>query len=154
MAGERYGEETNMGLTIYMACDRCDRQPENDMVFFADGGDHWRQYALCDQHLPRTPRVLIWRHQWRIGRTLATFLGLGVGQGGCLKCRTPWYCIRDHPTPYNDGASGCFPLCDKCWGDLTPGRRLPYYKQLFAIWNEPEDSPKRRDITAAVLAGM
>jgi hypothetical protein len=30
--------------------------------------------------------------------------------------------------------SSCFPLCEQCWQELTPGQRLPYYRALVDSW--------------------
>lgn len=141
-------------LEIFLPCDRCRVKPQNDMVFsrveWGEHGEVWRQFALCDKHLPLTPRVLIWRHQWRIGRICASLLGLGIGMTGCLKCATPWDCVRSHSTTYS-GSSGCFPLCERCWDELTPTQRLPYYRKLIDLWNDEMPWPL---IEAAVLAGL
>ena len=29
-----------------------------------------------------------------------------------------------------------FPLCERCWSDLTPRERWPYYLALFNSWEE------------------
>jgi hypothetical protein len=29
---------------------------------------------------------------------------------------------------------GCFALCERCWSELTPRERLPYYLQIWELW--------------------
>lgn len=51
---------------------------------------------------------------------------------------------------------GCFPLCEQCWGELTPEQRLPYYRTLLDSWKShgnPEVESKWTGMKAAVLAG-
>lgn len=146
---------TESRLEMYCPCDVCGGKPQNDMTFTRWQENSWLQYSLCNKHLPKlSPRVWVWMHQWRIGRKLATFLGLGIGYGGCYKCGTPWNCIRSHTTDYTPG-QGCFPLCEKCWQELTPEQRLPYYDQLIAAWQAQGlvDSDTIEQIHTAVLEG-
>lgn len=144
-----------MTLRMYSPCDVCDTEVENDMIFHRRLPDTsgWLQYSLCDKHLPiLEPRTHIWKHQWRIGRQLATLLGLGIGLGGCYKCGTPWDCVRSHTTPFAH-YSGCFALCEKCWQELTPQQRLPYYEKLMAQWGDAKTLPEVELIRTAVLEG-
>lgn len=70
----------------------------------------------------------------RIGRfspRLAQWLSCGYGW--CLRCKTPWNLVDDHET-YYDISNGCFPLCEKCWTELTPRGRLPFYRELIESW--------------------
>jgi len=81
--------------------------------------------------------------------------------GACLKSYKQ---AIFHTTQYTEG-SGCFPLCEKCWSELTPPERLSYYRQLWQKWvNDDGGDPQGRingrayedvwlDIEAAVLAG-
>lgn len=74
------------------------------------------------------------------------------GTSTCLRCVTPWSQVEEHSTPYGDGMSGCFPLCESCWQDLTPELRLPYYRILILeVWESLEDWPS---IESSVLAGL
>lgn len=56
------------------------------------------------------------------------------GYSGCRRCGTPWWACREHVTPYGDEGEGCFPLCQRCWGELHPVDRLPYYGELIRHW--------------------
>jgi len=85
---------------------------------------------------------------------------LAPGFSWCFRCETPWRFVHGHDTPYaydHQGAvtRSCFPLCEKCWAELTPEQRLPYYRQLWDVWTS-SGSVEDRDwqgIEAAVLAG-
>ena len=71
--------------------------------------------------------------------------------GACERCGTTWKYVKGHPTFYTQ-TWGMSPLCEKCWMDLTPEERVPYYRQLYERWGQPET--ERWDaIQAAVLAG-
>jgi hypothetical protein len=75
----------------------------------------------------------------------------------CLCCGSSWKLVRKHSTMYNK-TDGCFPLCKVCWRKLeTPTRRLPYYRQLFNIWNANSNvahtEAEWQQIEAAVRAG-
>lgn len=84
----------------------------------------------------------------RIGRLLAP------GFGACLRCMTPWRFVREHITRYTP-SSGCFPLCEKCWAEMTPEQRRTYYVELIAMWEmtEPVEGAKRAAVLAAVAEG-
>ena len=66
----------------------------------------------------------------RIGKLLAP------GWGWCLRCETPWRFVRYHVTDYGDRGHGCLPLCEKCWAEMTPQRRIPFYHCLIWDWHE------------------
>ena len=53
--------------------------------------------------------------------------------GTCGRCGRPWNVCKPHTTDYKIGY-GCFPLCEDCWGELTPEKRLPYYRKLYDRW--------------------
>jgi hypothetical protein len=55
------------------------------------------------------------------------------GYSHCYRCGRPWPICTHHITPI-DANSGCFPLCEDCWVELTPKERLPFYYQLIAEW--------------------
>lgn len=80
------------------------------------------------------------------------------GSGTCGRCDLPFYAVEGHSTDYR-GGEGCFPLCEKCWSELTPKERLPFYEQLWKQWKErnvEQDylAPERwQQIKKAVLAG-
>ena len=85
----------------------------------------------------------------RLGRWSKFF---ALGYGCCLKCRTPWKFVHYHVTRFESGR-GCFPLCRKCWKELSPNRRLPYYRELFSrVWDSPRDV-EWSAIQTVVLAG-
>lgn len=72
------------------------------------------------------------------------------GYGCCGKCGTSWLFVEGHSTPYNDH-SACFPLCERCWDELTPDERLPYYADLIlGVWEDPDKWPL---VKTAVLEG-
>ena len=52
---------------------------------------------------------------------------------GCGRCRRTWCFAEGHGTWYEDN-QGMSPLCEDCWGALTPERRLPYYHELHDGW--------------------
>lgn len=53
---------------------------------------------------------------------------------GCLRCRISPTFAAFHTTPDSDHG-GCSPLCQLCWDELhEPEFRLPYYRQLFDLW--------------------
>jgi len=103
---------------------------------------------------------------------------LSPGYGTCGRCGRPWNRVEEHTTWFQEDPSepsskndsdltifvldmGCFPLCEECWGELTPKERLPYYRELFNEWTLEairdgyEAPPKKQweSIRAAVLAG-
>ena len=81
---------------------------------------------------------------------------LAPGLGWCLKCGTPWRFVHHHSTSYSQ-SSGCFPLCEKCWEELTPAERLPFYRQMWNQWvsmGTDKDDGTWDQIEAAVMAGL
>ena len=78
------------------------------------------------------------------------------GFGTCYRCERPWPICKHHDTQYTEG-SGCFPLCEDCWSELTPQERLPYYYQLWRSWvslsDKKEDIVDWQLIKTAILAG-
>lgn len=52
-------------------------------------------------------------------------------RGGCVRCYSK---KTYHITDYMEGR-GCFPLCERCWSELTPEQRLPWYRKLWDVWN-------------------
>ena len=65
--------------------------------------------------------------------------------GYCNRCGVSWRFTKEHVTVYTPGA-GLFPLCEKCWSELSPQERLPYYWR----WQK-EDTWE--EIKTAVLEG-
>lgn len=63
--------------------------------------------------------------------------------GWCFCCKRQWDIVEGHRTYDPEGTSGCFPLCEECWADMTPEERVPYYDRLFADWEA--DWKKRND---------
>lgn len=94
----------------------------------------------------------------RIGRvspTLASLLGPGYSR--CRRCKTPWNWVHYHVTDYSPG-HGCLPLCEKCWIELTPEQRLPFYRNLIESWRFDDDEltldETWNSVKAAVLSGL
>lgn len=85
----------------------------------------------------------------RISRLIST-----PGYSWCGRCKTTWPYVKPHRTWYNE-YSACFPLCEKCWAELTPEERMPYYERLLDYWelSSPVDPDDAEQIRAAVLAG-
>lgn len=70
----------------------------------------------------------------------------------CMRCWVPWCFTHEHTTHYgrcapmavhtvdglhkfvNCGQSGCFALCEHCWGQLNTHQRLTYYYDLWVYW--------------------
>lgn len=70
----------------------------------------------------------------RMRKALARILNpLSPGFGGCYRCNRNWSICSHHTTKYNE-TSGCFPLCEECWEELSPRRRLGYYHKLWMRW--------------------
>jgi hypothetical protein len=89
----------------------------------------------------------------RIGRI--SWLISAPNLSWCYRCHTTWAYVVPHETRYSV-SSACFPLCEKCWADLTPEQRLPYYEALISEWmmSHPSHHVDSADqIRAAVLAG-
>jgi hypothetical protein len=66
--------------------------------------------------------------------------------------------LKSRPT------KSCFPLCERCWHQLAPDERLPYYRELVDEWkffektigpiaDEDRAETKWPKIKASVLAG-
>jgi hypothetical protein len=73
----------------------------------------------------------------RAGRTL--------GFGECPRCGDSFYWKRAHITDFAE-RSGCFPLCQDCWWDLTPIKRVPFYAGLvLGTWLSPLHNPRLSD---------
>jgi len=73
--------------------------------------------------------------------------------GSCYRCHRPWEIVNNndrrwgvepHSTPYlsvedgDDCSRSCFPLCQWCWSHLAVEKRIPYYRELYALWEENE----------------
>src|SRR5258708_28202256 len=68
----------------------------------------------------------------------ARFLQLfAPGFGCCYRCGMPWKFAKQHTT-YLEERNGCFALCNKCWQELTPAERLPFYRKLLETWIDSE----------------
>lgn len=70
---------------------------------------------------------------------------------GCGRCDTTWAFVDYHNTFYTEN-NGMFPLCEKCWSELTPEQRLPYYYNLFIEWDN-RDFSEFNLIRKAVMDG-
>lgn len=75
---------------------------------------------------------------------------LSPGYGHCFHCRRPWRFVLPHSTNYHRG-SACFPLCEKCWGELTIDERIPYYEQLLREWAGCCDAEEIRQLRECIL---
>ncbi len=138
-----------MRVKIYSPCKVCENEVTNDIPFFKYHDDHVEQYSLCNKHLPRwSLYVFLRKRQLRIGSFLASILGFGCGYGRCSKCKTPWDLVKGHSTTYSE-TYACFPLCEKCWQELTPDTRMPYYMQLVDEWEK--NSPDHNGTSWAVV---
>ncbi len=98
-------------------------------------------------------------------RSIAGFFARLVSPmySACGRCGMPLNVTKHHSTDVNE-SGGMFPLCEKCWNDLTPQDRLPYYKKLYDSWvmtmplylpdgSQPKVNMTWEEIEAAVLAG-
>lgn len=77
----------------------------------------------------------------------------GIGYGSCECCGRSWKRAKYHQTYYGErGDGGLVALCERCWHELTPEQRVPYYRRLFARWTDrsPDEWEK---IERAVRAG-
>jgi hypothetical protein len=84
----------------------------------------------------------------RIGRISKLFT---PWHDSCYKCHTTWAFVKGHAT------CGYFPLCEKCWSELIPATRLPFYRQVWDEWWEKwAGYPVETwgEIEAAVMAGQ
>lgn len=71
----------------------------------------------------------------------------------CGRCDRSWKWVEGHTTEYESDI-GCFPLCERCWKELTPQQRLPYYRTWFDSTDSLKDDQQVwAAIQAAVLAG-
>lgn len=73
-----------------------------------------------------------------------------IGYSNCYRCKLTWNIVESHTTAYNE-LWACFPLCEGCWGELTPDERLPYYRKMYDSWDAPEVD--WMEIEKAVLNG-
>lgn len=54
----------------------------------------------------------------------------------CRRCGSnETYHITPYPDDSSPGEHGILPLCEACWRELSPEERLPWYRQLWDIWN-------------------
>lgn len=77
------------------------------------------------------------------------------GYGFCYRCGTPWNHCESHTTFYSEN-SGCFPLCETCWSELTSTERVPFYRQMWDSWQTfgvPVDPKIWDQIEIAVMEG-
>lgn len=76
--------------------------------------------------------------------------------GTCLCCGRHWSEVKHHVT-HHSRKSGVFPLCEECWGRMSPEDRLPFYEALMIQWEQIDGytitPAEREEIKAAVLAG-
>ena len=66
-----------------------------------------------------------------IRKELAVLLKLLYPEkSSCRRCGIPWIDAEWHSTSIN-AQEGLFPLCKKCWEQLSIKERLPFYRELF-----------------------
>lgn len=106
-------------------------------------GEKWAICRTCKGTGLVNPRGV------RVGRAAQPF---APSMAWCLRCETPWAFVEHHDTGYTTHR-GLFPLCEQCWAELTPERRLPYYRQLWDSWAVEECDRSWHRIKRAVLAG-
>jgi hypothetical protein len=113
------------------------------------GNDH-HQRRLCKECFAVWTYGFQSQNEWneRIGPVSQEFCSF---EGHCGKCKTIWSYVRGHVTSC-DEHSGCTPLCELCWSELTPEERLPYYKKLYKEWKK-NDKALWKKIKNAVLEG-
>ena len=75
---------------------------------------------------------------------------LSPGYSHCFRCKRPWRFVVPHSTIY-DRQRGCFPLCEKCWGEITIDERIPFYEKLICEWAEYYDAEEINRLTPIVL---
>ncbi len=80
---------------------------------------------------------------------------LAPGYSWCSRCGTPWLFIHHHNTDYRLDR-GIFVFCVKCWEELAPAERLPYYRKLWEHWQQSgvADDEEWEAIQTAVLEGQ
>lgn len=76
---------------------------------------------------------------------------LAPGYSWCEKCGTPWRFVAEHVTDYT-ATRGIFPLCEKCWAELSPEERLPFYWAVWSNWPR-ENGDQWPLVRVAVLEG-
>ena len=69
--------------------------------------------------------------------------------GNCERCSLPWTVAKDHSTDIDEFHS-CFPLCERCWNDLSIDGRISFYKKMYESWGQ-EDEAKWEALKKAVL---
>lgn len=99
---------------------------------------------------------------WVRARAWASRL-LAPNLARCYRCQTSfWGPIRvaHHSTSYSGPGRACFPLCERCWQQLAPAERLPFYEDLVDVWvagslatDQLELENARRQIRWAVTNG-
>jgi hypothetical protein len=55
------------------------------------------------------------------------------GYGTCRRCGASWAVVKHHSTPI-DTKRGIFALCESCWTELEPEKRIPFYQKLVNDW--------------------
>lgn len=142
-----------LGLIPTVSCNR-------RVVNWNGNGSHESPWSERTAHgaMDKVESSLLYSRLAVASRLQSAFPGTGV----CERCRLPWDIVRGHSTMYERG-SGCFPLCEDCWSELSPRTRLPYYMSLVDQWesdyvkyrerfpHDPNYAEKREMIKAAVM---
>lgn len=150
------GGSGGFSFRITMHCHKCGREGEQSEVNRSwlqpvnvrQNDDSWLQTQLCPSCAKW--KLLYWiKVVWklRIGK-ISNFLAPGFSS--CGHCHTNWHFVEGHSTYIPSTGSGMFPLCEQCWSDLTPQRRLPYYRAVYDRWSE--HSFTWQQLEAAVLS--
>ena len=96
--------------------------------------------------------LMIAEHYWPVGKVPERIraLNLRIGrisrwfshkrEGSCGRCKTTWDFVQNHVTSYYPKDCAwprylCSALCEKCWRELTPDERLPYYAAVWNSWD-------------------
>lgn len=101
--------------------------------------------------------VVLWQ-AWRAYRRYKRTGRRNGGFGSCFRCGLSWNndlaVGKQHYTRYKEGHS-CFPLCEDCWGVLSPEQRIPFYMALVLfVWRDPSSRRQWLAIEHAVLSGL
>jgi len=74
------------------------------------------------------------RFQFCILYFLRRTFSISKKEASCVRCgRTNLFHSQVHWTKYRSG-SHVTALCKKCWRELKPDTRLPYYRELYTEW--------------------
>ena len=145
---------------INLLADEVDADGEENRVVQEEIDGLYKKLDALGMSVNRIDGMRAYNHQQLQAPLLRRLLGsvarwCSPGYSQCLHCGRPWNLCKAHHTFYTTSAA-CFPLCERCWCELTPEQRLSYYRHLWAKWQQ-DDSPKPPEIWVqieqAVLSG-